>query len=311
MQTQKVNMFYLLELLTDYSDAEHILTANELIGLLSQRYGVSVERRALYGYINALIYLGYDISDFEDNGKGYYIRQRIFSESEVAMLIHSLHLDPECGRGDVKRISDKLRKFVSVYKRGSDDYFISADNCHSVSAEHIELILRAVREKRKISLELFRCELSGGTVSETSEKHTVTAHGVLASGGRFYVLCSEEKSDNISCVRCDMIRNAELVAEYTQPQSISTDDPGAVSAILRCAESILSELILDFGRDVRILTNNRGYFTAAVQATAEKLIPWAMHRLSTCEVVEPSYIRDKIINDIKNSGYYRELFQIQ
>ena len=168
-----------------------------------------------------------------------------------------------------------------------------------------------MREKRKISLELFRCELSGGTVSETSEKHTVTAHGVLASGGRFYVLCSEEKSDNISCVRCDMIRNAELVAEYTQPHSISTDDSRVVSALIRCAESILSELILDFGRDVRILTNNRGYFTAAVKASAEKLIPWAMHRLSTCEVVEPSYIRDKIINDIKNSGYYRELFQIQ
>lgn len=302
-------MFYLLELLTDYSDAEHILTANEIIRLLSQKYGVRVERRALYGYISALIYLGYDISDFEDNGKGYYIRQRMLSATEVSMLIHSLYLNPECGKGDVKRISDKLRKYLSVYKRVSDSNMISVDNRRSISPECVELVLKAVREKRRISFDRAGYELRDGNLKEVTNRLKVIPQGVLASGGKFYILYTEDSSESICSLRGDMVRNIALEdgcleAEDIAGKAVST---ASENIIIRCSECILNELILDFGNDVRILTQSKGCFTAAVKASSVRFIPWAMLRLAECEILEPEPIREKIKESIRNSGYFKEL----
>lgn len=310
MQTQKLNIFYLLELLTDYSDTEHVLTANEIIRILSQRYGVKVERRALYGYIDALIFLGYDISTFENNGKGYYIRKRELDETEINMLVHSLYLNPECGKGDVRRISDKLQKYLSVYKRGSGSGMISADNKRSVSPEFIERTMRAVGDKRRISFDKTGYELKDGNLKEIINRLEVIPRGVLASGGWFYILYTDDSSERIQSVRSDMVKNIALEDEYLNAPDeniCDTVNGKSENIIIRCSECILNELMFDFGNNVRILTHSKGRFTSAVKAPPDRFIPWAMLRLAECEIIEPEHIREKIKESIRNSGYFNEL----
>ncbi len=74
----------LLEVLREYSDAEHILPMREIIvkmqsSTASNRPPHRIRSRC------ALIEIGYDISIYEDNGVGYYLRSRELEQSEVLL----------------------------------------------------------------------------------------------------------------------------------------------------------------------------------------------------------------------------------
>ena len=75
MLTEKANAICLLEVLKEYSDAEHILPMREIIAKMQSLYGIKIDRRTVYGAVALLIELGYDISLYEDNGVGYYLRR--------------------------------------------------------------------------------------------------------------------------------------------------------------------------------------------------------------------------------------------
>jgi hypothetical protein len=74
--TDRANAICLLEILREYSDERHILTMKDLISKLNAIYGLKPDRRTVYSAVALLIDLGYDISIYEDNGTGYYLRSR-------------------------------------------------------------------------------------------------------------------------------------------------------------------------------------------------------------------------------------------
>ena len=62
MLTEKANAICLLEVLKEYSDAEHILPMREIIAKMQSLYGIKIDRRTVYGAVALLIELGYDIT---------------------------------------------------------------------------------------------------------------------------------------------------------------------------------------------------------------------------------------------------------
>ena len=91
MLTEKANAICLLEILKEYSDAEHILPMREIIAKMQSLYGIKIDRRTVYGVVALLIELGYDVSLYEDNGVGYYLRERELEPSEVLLLTDAVY----------------------------------------------------------------------------------------------------------------------------------------------------------------------------------------------------------------------------
>ena len=91
MLTEKSNAICLLEVLKEYSDAEHILPMREIIAKMQSLYGIKIDRRTVYGAVVLLIELGYDVSLYEDNGVGYYLRDRELEPSEVLLLTDAVY----------------------------------------------------------------------------------------------------------------------------------------------------------------------------------------------------------------------------
>ena len=86
MISDKSNIICILRILEDYSDEDHILNAREIQEKMSALYGTSPDRRTVYGLIDALIGLGYDISTHEENGRGYYLRVKDFDKADIRLL---------------------------------------------------------------------------------------------------------------------------------------------------------------------------------------------------------------------------------
>jgi hypothetical protein len=81
--------FAILDILTTYTDEDHILTAKEIMDLLKAKYNIEIERRTIYSNIDVLEQAGYVISKFDDNGKGYYLQEKQFDKAEILLLCNA------------------------------------------------------------------------------------------------------------------------------------------------------------------------------------------------------------------------------
>lgn len=117
MLTEKANAICLLEVLREYSDAEHILPMREIIGKMQSLYGIKIDRRTVYGAVALLIEIGYDISIYEDNGVGYYLRSRELEQSEVLLLTDAVYSFPFIPAKQTEQLVQKLQKQLSVHQR--------------------------------------------------------------------------------------------------------------------------------------------------------------------------------------------------
>ena len=78
MLTSKANTFCLYKVLYDYSDADNILTRADIDEKLMNDYGITMNRHTLSSCITVLENMGFVLSIYEDNGKGYYLETREF-----------------------------------------------------------------------------------------------------------------------------------------------------------------------------------------------------------------------------------------
>ena len=90
MTSNRATTICLLLVLEKYSDENHIMSMQEIQLKMRQCYDITVDRRTIYSAVELLQQLGYDISTYEENGRGYYLQSRILEASEVQMLMDAV-----------------------------------------------------------------------------------------------------------------------------------------------------------------------------------------------------------------------------
>ena len=113
---KKKSLLCVLDVLKEYSDKDHILKQSELLDLIEMNYDLRIDRRTLYANVALLKDFGQDISDFSDNGYGYYLGERYFSERDIKTLVTMLQKDEEISEFTKDRIIDKLISSQSKYR---------------------------------------------------------------------------------------------------------------------------------------------------------------------------------------------------
>ena len=137
MLTEKANAICLLEVLKEYSDAEHILPMREIIAKMQSLYGIKIDRRTIYGAVALLIELGYDVSLYEDNGVGYYLRERELEQSEVLLLTDAVYSFPFIPARQTEQLVQKLQKQLSVHQRKKYRHLTVARQGHKTGNRQI------------------------------------------------------------------------------------------------------------------------------------------------------------------------------
>ena len=109
MLTSKANTFCLYKVLYDYSDADNVLTRKDIEEKLLSEYGLEIERKTLKSCLLTLEDMGFDISFYEDNKKGYYLISREFDPSEVRLLMDSVYFNSAIPKKQTKDLVKKLQ----------------------------------------------------------------------------------------------------------------------------------------------------------------------------------------------------------
>ena len=107
---QKLRTLYLMEILLERTDDEHMLNASELCTILDQEYGISTDRRTIYTEMEILEKFGLDIQQKKGKCPGYYIGARDFELPELKLLVDAAQSSKFITEKKSKELIQKLEK---------------------------------------------------------------------------------------------------------------------------------------------------------------------------------------------------------
>lgn len=309
MEEKKTSILAVYKVLEEFSDENHPLTRTEITNLIEKQYNITIDRRTLYRNIEMLINFGYDISDYNENKIGYYLKDRLFQHSEVLLLcnaVHASHFIPDKASKD---LVNKLLSCQSRYKR--NDYFKNVYLPNNKKKDNkqfllnIEQISRAINEKKVIKFNYTHYDINKKLVNTRDDAYYRSPYFLVVNGDRVYMVGKGKNHDSLSHFRVDRMKDIELVDEYylRLPKNLdayayannkiymySGDETGVT---LRCDKKALDVIIDTFGKDV-MLKDEGETFTVYTKCGKEDIVKFCLQYVESVDLLEPLSLREEV-----------------
>lgn len=319
MSGSKSNIVCLLHILQEYSDEKNILTMREIISKMKTIYDITINRRTVYSLIETLNLLDYDICTYEENGKGYYIRSRLFEVSEIRFLIDRVYSTKFLTPKQSNEIVTKLESTLSVHDRKkykNMKYIRSGEKSNNKELFWtIEQLNNAIEEKKKVRFHYCDYDINKQMVLRREEKYLVNPYQMVFANEKYYLVCNYDKYEQISHYRIDMIKDVEILEDNVKPLPKGFDlneyansfvymfDGKSEDVEIICDTCILNDVVDRFGDSARISIIDKEKIVVKLNVPPRGLKFWALQYLPYCEVIKPEWLREEIKESIKNNKY--------
>lgn len=319
MFSNQANAICVYLVLRDYSDHSHIMSMREITAKLSSIYGLTPDRRTVYSAVDLLISLGCDISTYEENKKGYYLRTREFETSEVHMLMDAVYSHQAISPAQTQKLIAKLQTLLSVHERIACRHLSIVKTDRKTNNQevflNIEILDEAIQRKVKVQFVYLSYGLDIKLHPRREKKYTVNPYRLICTNEHYYLLCRMAHQDNLSMYRVDLMRETVLT-EYPLDSALTEDEllmaendavyawVGDVETIeLRCKKHCIGDLIDKFGTSVKLFSHDADTVTALIRAVPAGVKFWALQYLPYVEVLRPVWLREEIIESIRQNPY--------
>ncbi len=315
---QKIKLLHLADILMRHTDEEHPLTATQLCDKLAE-VGVTAERKAIYDDIEQLIFFGYDIIQSRSAPRGYFLASRDFELPEIYLLADAVRSAKFISAKKTRELTSKLDSMLSlhqVYRREKKIFFDSSSKCDNEEIYYIiDGIDSAIEQHKKISFKYFTRALSQNReVVWKARELTVSPYAMTWQDDHYYLICNNEKYDNLLHLRIDRMRSVKItectarpfsevsnyrdafdIADYTR--KLFQMHSGPIEKItLNCKKKILEPILDRFSNGIFIERTDEETFSFSVEvAMSEALISWILSYGEDIKVLSPASLQERVI----------------
>ena len=310
--TKKMLILLILKILEKYSDEQHPLTQKRIIELLNLEYGMECDRRSVSKNISMLKELGYDIVK---NRQGCFII-RDFDDAQLRLLIDSVLFSKNISRSQAKQLIEKLKSLGSRYLNAKVNHIYNlpelhhSDNTRVMSA--INILNDAINNRKKVSFIYNIYDIDFKLHPRREEPYIVNPYQMVATNGHYYLIGNYDKYNNVSHYRIDRITEVKLLNEPVKPKKEVSDFANGFNLPKHMAEHIymfsgesvsvkfktynfmMNDLIDWFGKDFRILRQEKDKILVSVRVNETAMKFWSMQFGEHVEILEPESLRKSI-----------------
>ena len=316
MLSDRANAICLLDILQEYSDEQHILPMREIISKMNTVYSLTLERRTVYNAIALLVELGYDISLYEDNGVGYYLKHRALEPSEVTLLTSAVHSFAFIPAKQSEDLIAKLQRNLSIHQRKQYRHLKLVRPEHKTDNRqvfwNIELLDQAISSKRQIRFTYLQYGMDKKLHPRRPEPYIVDPYSTAYMHEHYYLICGVEGSPDSRTFRVDRMSDICLLdtPRSSSPASRSEVDDAIYAftgkperIVMHCDKAILNNVLDKFGTGIQIRDRDEDTFTASFTIPPAGVKFWALQFLPYVEVTEPRWLRSEIIESLHRNPY--------
>lgn len=322
MANHKLKLLYILKQLTDESDDQHPISAEQILQNLSE-HGIACERKSVYSDIAVLKDFGYDICYTKQPCGGYVLATRHFEPTEIQLLCDAVGSANFISPSKSTQLTEKLVGLLNQNQAEDAKHIAHVKNASKSTNEqiynHITDLKRAIRDEKKVTV-LYRRRVIGNSnaVEYEEREHTVSPYAMIWSDDHYYLVGNNAKYDNLMVLRVDRIRKLSVLEEDARPFSevspytdfFDSADyahkhfnmfSGTIENIELVCKNELIEPILDrFGEDVHITRfGDDRFILSAEVAVGEGLLAWIMQFGAKIQIRSPETLRSMLTDKIK------------
>lgn len=312
MQDAKLEILYLMKILTEETDKDHALNASDLARILEARFDISVRTRTIYADIARLRRYGLPVELRRGSRYGYYVEERLFSLPELKLLVDSVQasrfitvsksreligkLESLAGRRDAASLSRQ----VFIYNR------TKADN-ETIYAS-VDCIHTAMNLDRQIRFRYCVWTPDKKLVPRRNGAFYILSPWSLTwDEGNYYLVAFAADSGQIRHYRVDKMVDMEITDLPRQGRDRFEDfDLAAFSrktfgmyagpertVSLRCKNALAGVLIDRFGQDIMTVPAGEGSFrTHVAVAVSPQFFGWVTGIGEGLVIEGPASVRD-------------------
>ena len=326
MRNDRLNTLWVLDVLKEYSDPDHILPMREIIRIIQEEHGEALDRRTVTACIKALCDVGYEISSYADNHKGYYLSRREFEISETRLLMDAIFSFHGISGQQTTGIIAKIQHLMSKPQRKYFQYLVAVKPMQKTSNLNvflnIELLDEAIGQGKKASFLYKSYEFEKQLKPQNKRSFIVDPYLLLAKNGNYYLVCKTRDYSNVSFLRIDRMTNVKILEEFAgiAPKDVNLEDYAKKSSAVyfgkeelfrfRCRKTILNDVADRFGPEIEIYNVTDGHFDFSIRLVDKAATFFALEYLSRCEILSPEHARERMRKYIR-SGMERYMNEQQ
>lgn len=325
---KKMVIINILDILKKYSDMDHRLTQAQIIEILKKEYYMDVDRRTVKRNLMNLLDFDFGIDYTEiikKNEKGeeipictdWYIT-REFDDSEIRLLIDSVLFSKTIPQKQCKKLIDKLKGLSNIYFEKKVNHICSLPEIHPENKElfyTIDVLDEAISKGKKVSFIYNSYGTDKKLHPKREREYVINPYQMVATNGRYYLICNYDKYDTLSNYRIDRITGIKMMNE--KRKSIKELKEGEINLPKHMAEHlymfagesirvkfkaknyIIDQIIDWFGFGPKITKQDEDTCMVEVEVNEEAFFHWAMQYGLHIEVLEPTSMRERIMSAIK------------
>lgn len=313
VQRNKMRLLYLMRILLERTDEEHVMTASELVRALEGEYGIAAERKSIYSDIEALQDFGLDIVQRKGAGAGYCVAGRELEMPELKLLVDAVQASRFITGKKTEELIRKLESFTSKYqaqqlqrqvfiynrpKTGNETIYYNVDYIHGAISRNVQVAFQYVEWDMKKRLRLRR----DGAV------YQVSPWALSWNAENYYLIAYEARSGGIRHYRVDRMRNMQVLDVKREGGEIFRDFDLAAFATktfgmyggrdetvtLRCRANLAGVILDRFGTDVMMIPEGEEFFRVAVLVSVSRqFFGWAAGIGPELEIAGPGRVRQE------------------
>lgn len=320
MQSSKLKTLYILQFLQQFSDEDNPLSTTQLIEMLAEK-GIKCERKSIYSDISVLNEMGFDILSVKTPSRGYFMAGRQFEIPEVMLLIDAVTSAGFITPKKTKSLVDKLRSLMSVEQAKSvtSKFYLGEASSKCDNEEiyiNIDRLHDAVMKSKKVKFIYKRRSIDVQNRKKHTEKlFKVSPYALIWKDDHYYLVCNNEKYDNLMNLRIDRMRRIEILDKNVRPVSeVSNYKNGfdeqdysskmfnmfsgdECEVTLICSLHLQEEMIDRFGKSIPLKAYDTSHFETTVKATlSDGFVSWLMQYGGDVRVTQPKELADMIIS---------------
>lgn len=337
-QPKKLIIMNILDILKRYTDEDHRLSQKEIVEILDKEYNMKTDRKAVKRNLMNLVEFGYDIEYSESmrmikNKEGeleesytlsdFYLN-RDFTNGELRLLIDSLLFSKHIPYSQCKELIVKLEGLSNIYFTSKVKHIRNLPENQPSNSQLfyiIETLDEAISKGLQVQFTYNNYDIdkklhprknSEGKVRE----YIINPYQIVATNGRYYLVCNYDKYDNAAHYRIDRITDIKLLDTPAKPKSkvkglehgldlpkhmaehIYMFSGESVTVKFIAKRYILSEIIDWFGKDVKFTETTDDEVTVTVKVNETAMQLWALQYAKHIKVISPQSLVNKIKNDI-------------
>ncbi|MCR8746231.1 helix-turn-helix transcriptional regulator [Romboutsia lituseburensis] len=321
-----VKFYTFIKILSKYSDENVSLSTSDINTFMKEYIGAEIDRRTIYRYINDMDELGFHISRYDNEDKGYKLIGHRLEEYEIKIIADAIASSRFITKKKTEELIDKILKFRAIYSKRDVDRTIFIDSrCKSINEEifiNVDKINRAIINKKKITFNYYdynyKKKLLPRLDNESKVKlYKVNPVSIILKNENYYLILFGDKHSNLSNYRIDRMKNIKIIDEDLKnidcideckygfnPVIYSKKSfkmfPGIESEVtIKFNKKLLNFMIDSFGEDIIININDVDSYSGRFMANiGEGLVRWVLQLGSDGVVVKPEYLINLVKEEI-------------